>query len=245
LGDVIAVASGKGGVGKTTVSAALGIELSLRGKKVLVIDADIGLRNLDLHLGLENDVVFDIFDIFEKKCVLEKAMVEHSNYKNLFFITAPWDVKNKTITMDVFEYIYEISKNKFDFIIVDCPAGIGDIFYASVTHADKILIVATPDFSSIRDADKVAGILFGMQKRHVRLIINRIKPYLIKKRLVPDIDSIINDISVQLIGMIPDDDYFLVAGAHMRMKKKPKAYKSIKNITGRLLGEDIKSYKFW
>ncbi len=247
MGNIIAIASGKGGVGKSTITAGLSAALANMGYKVLAIDADIGLRNLDLLLGLSNLSVFDFSDVLSENCSLEKAIIAHSKISNLFFLTAPQISTSDEIRPDGLKRICELTKNFYDFIIIDCPAGIGSGFISAAAAAEIALVVATPDLTSIRDADRTAGLLYEKGVSEVRLVINRVRAELMKRGLVANVDDMIDGISLRLIGIVPEDEKVIInsnAGIPITISKS-NASTAIKNIARRLTGEDVKIQKFW
>ncbi len=249
LSRIVSIASGKGGVGKSTIAAGISTSLAQKGYKVLAIDADIGLRNLDLFFGISNISVFDFSDVLYGHCSLEKAVVKHENIPNLSFLTAPQISTTEEIRTDALKSICQMAKKSYDFIIIDCPAGIGSGFINAAIASDVSLVVATPDHTSIRDADRAAGLIYERGVDEVRLIINRVRADLMKKGLVANVDDMIDGISLRLIGIVPEDEKVLIAsnaGKPITLSKsKSKASKAIDDIAGRLTGEDIKIYKFW
>lgn len=247
LSKIVAIASGKGGVGKSTIAAGISASLAQKGYRVLAIDADIGLRNLDLFFGISNISVFDFSDVLYGHCSLEKAVVTHREIPRLSFLTAPQISTTEEIRPDALKSICQMAKKSFDFIIIDCPAGIGSGFINAAIASDVALVVATPDYTSIRDADRAAGLIYERGVDEVRLIINRVRPDLMRKGLVANIDEMIDGISLRLIGIIPEDEMVIISsnsGKPITMTKS-KASKAIDDIAGRLTGEDIKIYKFW
>ena len=247
--NIILIQSGKGGVGKSTVAANLACCLSDMGKTVMLIDGDISLRNLDLLLGLQDRTVFDIQDLYYSRCDMDTLIIRHPVYSSLYFVPAPAVLTEKPSVL--YEFIYNFSvdkKESFDYIIIDCPAGIGEFSEKIKGPNMRALMVATPDFTSVRDAEKLAMILRDKNVGNIRLIVNKIKPKSIKRRYSPDIDFIIDSISVQLIGMVPEDKkiYGLSnSGRVVISEKKAISKRAFYNIAYRICGENRELYKFW
>jgi septum site-determining protein MinD len=249
MGIVITVTSGKGGVGKSTISANLAVGLADAGHRVIAVDFDIGLRNLDMILGLENRIVYDVIDVMEEKCRLPQAMIHDKFSKNLFFLPAS-QTKDKTILDKgkVFKLITQL-KEDFDYIIVDSPAGIESGFEHAILGADMALIISTPEVSSVRDADRVIGIIDAKShkaqageevEKHV--IINRLKPELVEKGDMLAIQDVTNILALPLIGVVPDDERVISStnlGEPVIRKKDTISGRAFKNIVQRLLGKDV------
>lgn len=247
MGDVITFASGKGGVGKSTITASVAARLASMGCKILVIDGDVGLRNLDLLLGLQDSSIFDFSDFYYKKCTFEKCVTEHPDLKNLFFITAPLKLLDNDASENALKAVCDYAADKFDFMLIDAPAGIGNTFYGAVKCADRVYIVTTPDYTAMRDAERVSEIVLDMGIKNTRLIVNRVRTRLIKKKLVANIDEIIDSVATRLIGVIPEDENIIVvsnAGIPSTLTKSLSTH-AINNIACRILGEDVKLFKFW
>ncbi|MGB9833149.1 MAG: septum site-determining protein MinD, partial [Caldisericum exile] len=205
MGRSIVVTAGKGGVGKTTVTANLGASLAKLGKSVVVIDMDIGLRNLDVVMGLENRVVYNIMDIIEERCKINQALVRDKHLENLFLLPASQIHSKEDINVDKIVDIVSTLEGSFDYILLDSPAGIEKGFEASLAPAKEALIVATPDVSSVRDADRVVGIIESKGIFSISLIVNRYDPVLVSKKKMLDFDSIIDFLGIDAIGVVPED----------------------------------------
>ena len=205
MSEVIAIVSGKGGVGKTTVTANIGTALAAMGYKVLLIDADVGLRNLDIALGMQDRIVYHFLDLMDEACSEKQAIINDEKYTGLSFLAAPQCQSLEVKHFPLFKKMTDKLKTRYDYIIIDCPAGIDKGFLMAVNAADKVIIVSTPDMLSVRDADKVAAMSekFGIEKSF--LIINKINVDMIKKGDMIDIDTIINTVAVPLIGAVPED----------------------------------------
>lgn len=242
MGEVIVVTSGKGGVGKTTTTANIGAGLAMLGKKVVVVDADIGLRNLDVVLGLENRIVYDIVDVVEKVCRLKQGLIRDKRFEGLYLLPAA-QTKDKTAVKP--EQMQELStelKELFDFVIIDCPAGIEQGFQNAIAGADKAIVVTTPEISAVRDADRIIGLLEAKGLYNPKLIINRIRQEMVQRGDMMNIDDMIDILAIELLGIIPDDEAIVVStnkGEPVVSDEKALAGKAYRNITRRILGEDV------
>ena len=241
MGQIYLVASGKGGVGKTTVTANIAACLAKSGNRVLCFDGDIYLKNLDILMNKQDESVFDIQDMYLSRCDFDKAVLEHEEIKGLFFVPAPSLVEEDA--GEIYSYMMklavEISEN-YDFIFIDCPAGLSAV-KTLMTPDAVLLVVATPDLPSVRGAEKIAEIACAKGAR-ARLIVNKVRPDMIKKKLAPNIDEIIDDTTVRLIGLIPDDKTVLSAaakGSVLCLEKKSDAEKAVENISARLCGATV------
>ncbi|NLY85048.1 MAG: septum site-determining protein MinD [Tissierellia bacterium] len=242
LGTAIVITSGKGGVGKTTTTANLGTGLALLGKSVVVVDADIGLRNLDVVMGLENRIVYDIVDVVEKNCRLKQALIRDKRFDRLYLLPAA-QTKDKTAVSP--EQMYELVndlKKEFDYVIIDSPAGIEQGFQNSIAGADLAVIVTTPEISAVRDADRVIGILESKGLYNPKLIINRIRQEMVKRGDMMNIDDIIDILAIELLGIVPDDEAIVIStnkGEPVVVDDKALSGKAFKNISKRILGEEV------
>lgn len=239
-GRVITITSGKGGVGKTTLTANLGVALAAQGKKVVAIDADIGLRNLDIIMGLENRIVYDLIDVIEGRCKLRQAMVKHKQYPSLYLLPAA-QTRDKTALKPIqMLRLAEALKKEFDFILIDSPAGIERGFQNAIAPADEVLIVTNPEISSVRDADRVIGIIEAKSKNiPTNLVLNRIKPEMVKRGDMLSADDVREILAVKIIGIVPEDETVLIAGNTGNPGTAAKASIEFNNIARRLLGEQI------
>lgn len=239
---IIVVTSGKGGVGKTTTTANIGAGLAMEGYKVALIDTDTGLRNLDLLLGLENRIMYDLVDVTSGRVPYKKALVRHKKYDKLFLLPTS-QIKDKlAVTPEqVTELCYEMSKD-FDYILIDCPAGIEQGFKTAVAAADIALIVTMPEISAVRDADKIIGELMRAGKENILLIVNRIRPAMVEKGDMLDINDINDILAIKCIGQIPDDEAVVTStnrGEPVIANEHSMAGKAYRNITRRLCGENV------
>ena len=241
-GKVIVVTSGKGGVGKTTTVANLGCGLALRNRRVVMIDADIGLRNLDVVLGLENRIVFDLVDVAEKKCRMRQAMIKDRRFDGLFLLPAAQTREKDAVSPDQMHAICLELKEEFDYVLIDCPAGIEQGFKNAVAGADEAIIVTTPEVSAVRDADRIVGLLQARELTDPWLIVNRIRPDMIRKGDMMDIDDVNDILALDLLGIIPDDETIIVStnrGEPVVTDRSSRAGEAYRNIAGRLEGENI------
>jgi septum site-determining protein MinD len=241
-GKVFVITSGKGGVGKSTNTANLGTGLAMLGRKVVVVDADIGLRNLDMILGLENRIVYDLVNVVERTCKISQALIRDKRHKNLFLLPAAQTRNKEAVTADQMLELTEKLRKVFDYVLIDSPAGIETGFRNAVVGADMALLVTTPEVSSVRDVDRVIGLLEASGKRNPKLIINRLNPELVKRGDMLDIEAILQILAVDLIGVVPEDQNmvaFTNRGEPAVLSNKSIAGKAFRNIVKRLEGEDI------
>ena len=242
MGEVIVITSGKGGVGKTTTSANLGSALASLGKSVVLIDADIGLRNLDVVMGLENRIVYHLVDVVEGYCRLSQALIKDKRFDNLCLLPAAQTKDKTAVTPDQMRQICKDLKPDFDYILVDSPAGIEQGFKNAIAGADQAVIVATPEVSSVRDADRIIGLLEAESMPAPRLIINRIRPAMVRRGDMMDIGDILDILAIDLLGVVPDDESIVVStnrGEPAAMSGGSRAGQAYRNIARRLLGEEV------
>lgn len=242
MGEVIVITSGKGGVGKTTTTANLGSALALAGKKVALVDMDIGLRNLDVVMGLENRIVYDVVDVVEERCKLRQALIKDKRFNELFLLPAA-QTRDKSAVNEV--QMIDLTrklKSEFDYILIDCPAGIEQGFKNAIVGADRAIVVTTAEISAIRDADRIIGLLDASSIKNPELIINRIRPNMIRKGEMMDIEDIVELLSIDLIGVIPDDEYIITQtnkGEPAVSNKKSPSGRGYLEIAQRIMGENI------
>ncbi len=242
MGEVIVITSGKGGVGKTTSTANLGSALALAGKKVALVDTDIGLRNLDVVMGLENRIVYDLVDVIEGKCKLRQALIKDKRFKELFLLPAAQTRDKTAITEEQMKDLVKKLKEEFDYVLIDCPAGIEQGFKNAIVGADRALVVTTAEISAIRDADRIIGLLESADIKNPELIVNRLKPQMVRRGEMMDVDDIVDLLSIDLIGVVPDDEYIVTQtnrGEPVISNKKAPAGKAYIEISRRILGEHI------
>ncbi len=241
-GKIFVITSGKGGVGKSTNTANLGTGLAMLGRKVVVVDADIGLRNLDMILGLENRIVYDLVNVIERTCKISQALIRDKRYKNLFLLPAAQTRSKEAVTADQMLELTEKLRKVFDYVLIDCPAGIETGFRNAVVGADMALLVTTPEVSAVRDVDRVIGLLEASGKRNPKLIINRLNPELVRRGDMLDTEAILQILAVELIGVIPEDESMVAytnRGEPAILSNKSIAGKAFRNIVRRIEGEEV------
>jgi septum site-determining protein MinD len=243
MGEAIVITSGKGGVGKTTSSANIGTALAIQGKRVCLVDTDIGLRNLDVVMGLENRVIFDLVDVAEEKCRLEQALIKDKRLEDRLVLLPAAQTKDKSaVTPQQMERIIHQLKQMYDYVIIDCPAGIEQGFMNAIAGADKAIVITTPEISSIRDADRIIGLLEQHELKSPKLVINRIRHHMTKKLEQVPIDEIVGILGIDLLGIVPDDEDVIRAtnqGVPSAMEANSRASIAYRNIARRILGETV------
>ena len=249
MGKVIVVASGKGGVGKTTLTANIGAALAVAGKSVLLMDADLNLRNLDTVLGLRENVVFDIEDIFRGRKNIDEAAVTHPRYPSMALVSAPLTPPaDPVLTAECLAVSAQKAAEQVDFVLIDMPAGIGDIFNRILRPGMKGIVVVTADRTSVGDGEITADIMRKKGLRDIRMIVNRVRPGFIKRGYAPDIDDIIDSVSLQLLGLVPEDGKVISSGNTgllLSDMERSRAKIAVTNISRRLCGDEVPLYKFW
>lgn len=242
MGEAIVVTSGKGGVGKTTTTANIGTGLAALDKSVVVVDGDTGLRNLDVLMGLENRIVFTLLDVVENKCRLKQALIKDKRFPNLYLLpTAQTRDKEDVSTEQMMNLISELKKD-FDYVIIDCPAGIEHGFENAIIGADRALIVVNPEVTSVRDSDRVIGKLDSKGLDNHQLIINRINYQMTKSGEMLDVNDILDSLAIELIGVVPDDRYITVStnkGEPIVLDNKAMSGQAFRNIARRITGEKV------
>ena len=239
---VVTITSGKGGVGKTTTTANLAIALARLKKRVVAIDADIGLRNLDVIMGLENRIVYDLVDVIEGRCRLRQAMIRHKQFTELHLIPAAQTRDKNAISPSDMKQVTNKLRNDFDFIIIDSPAGIERGFRNAVEPADEVLIVTNPEVSAVRDADRIIGLLEAANKGPGQLIINRLKMDMVKKGEMLSADDVKDILAIDIIGIVPEDETVIPAsnsGVPVTLNPDSRAGIAFTNIARRLSGESV------
>ncbi|MEI3239554.1 septum site-determining protein MinD [Hominifimenecus microfluidus] len=241
MGEVIVITSGKGGVGKTTSSANIGTGLAKLDKSVLMIDTDIGLRNLDVVMGLENRIVYNLVDVIEGECRLKQALIKDRHYPNLQLLPSAQTKDKSAVRPEQMIKLINGLKKNFDYIILDCPAGIEQGFRNAIAAADRALVVTTPEVSAIRDADRIIGLLEEKGIRRNHLIVNRLRPELVKRGDMMSAQDIIDLLGVPLIGVIPDDEAVIVATnqGQSLIEGETLPGQAYRNIVRRIAGEDV------
>ena len=239
---VITITSGKGGVGKTTATANLGVALALSGQRVVVVDTDIGLRNLDVVMGLENRIVYDIVDVAEGYCRLRQALIKDKRVSELYLLPAAQTRDKTAVSPEDMIQLCDQMRDDFDFILIDSPAGIEQGFRNAIAPADKVLIVTTPEVAAVRDADRIIGLIEAEEKGPASLIINRLRPEMVRYGNMLTTDDVIEILAIDLIGIVPEDKAIIVStnkGVPIVLDDRAPAGLAFRNIAQRLLGEEV------
>lgn len=242
MGKAIVITSGKGGVGKTTATANLGTALAMRDRKVCLIDADIGLRNLDVVMGLENRIVYDIVDVVEENCRLEQGMIRDKRFDDLFLLPAAQTRDKSAVSPSQMKELIDELKEEMDYVIVDSPAGIEQGFKNAIAGVDEAIIVTTPEVSAVRDADRIIGLLEAEGVNDPQVVINRIVADMVNRGDMMNINDMIEILAIELLGIVPDDENIVVStnkGEPVALNEETRAGKAFNNIARRIEGEDI------
>ena len=240
--NVIVVTSGKGGVGKTTTVANLGSGLAHRGKKVVLIDTDIGLRNLDVVLGLENRIVYDLVDVVEGTCRLKQALIKDKRFEGLYLLPAAQTRDKLAVNPEQMVKLVAELENEFDYILIDCPAGIEQGFKNAVAGAKSAIVVTVPEVSAVRDADRIIGLLSAAGIDDARLLVNRMRPDMVKRGDMLGLDDTLDILGIDLIGVVPEDEKIIRStnmGEPIVLMDKSLAGRAYRNIVRRILGENV------
>ncbi|NDO47307.1 septum site-determining protein MinD [Clostridium sp. MD294] len=248
MSEVIVITSGKGGVGKTTTSANIGCGLALTGKKVALVDADIGLRNLDVVMGLENRIVYDLVDVVEGNCRLKQALIKDKRYNSLFLLPAAQTRDKDAVSPEQMQKLCEnLKEEEFDYIIIDCPAGIEQGFKNAIAGADRAIVITTPEVSAVRDADRIIGLLEASGLNDPTLILNRLRVDMVKRGDMMSIDDVTEILAIEILGVVPDDESIVVAtnkGEPAVTDEESFAGQAYRNIVKRIQGEDVPIMRF-
>jgi len=239
---IVTISSGKGGVGKTTATANISVALAQLGQKVICIDSDIGLRNLDVVLGLENRIVYDLVDVIEGRCRIRQAMIKDKRFEGLFLIPAAQTRDKSAVSPSDMIHLCNEIREETDWILIDSPAGIERGFKNAIAAAEEVLVITNPDVSAVRDADRIIGIIESEEKGPARLIINRLNPEMIKRGEMLAAEDILELLAVDLIGIVPEDEKVLTStniGKPVVTNEKSIAGQAFRNIARRLMGDDI------
>lgn len=242
MGEAIVITSGKGGVGKTTTTANVGTALALMNQKVCLIDTDIGLRNLDVVMGLENRIIYDIVDVIQERCQLKQALIQDKRFESLSLLPAAQTSDKSAVTKEGMLDIIQELKQDYDYIIIDCPAGIEQGFQNAIAGADHAIIVTTPEKSSVRDADRIIGLIEQQEIERPRIVVNRIRNHMMEEGDMLSIDDILQVLSIDLLGIVIDSDRVIKAsnsGEPIAMSADNKASIAYRNIARRILGETV------
>lgn len=241
-GRAIVVTSGKGGVGKTTSTANIGTGLALLGHKVALVDADIGLRNLDVVMGLENRIVYDLVEVIEGVCPVRSALIRDKRVENLFLLPAAQTREKDAVKPEQMKKLIGELVEEFDYVLIDSPAGIEHGLRNAIAGADEALIVTTPEVAAVRDADRIIGMLEAFDLRNPRLIINRIRPDMVRRGDMLSIDDVIDILRITLIGIVPDDQDIIVAtnrGEPVVFDQRTRSGQAYFDIARRIAGEEV------
>ncbi len=239
---VITVTSGKGGVGKTTATANLGVALARMDKRVVLVDADIGLRNLDVVMGLENRIVYDLVDVVEGRCKLRQAMIKHKQFPDLYLIPAAQTRDKTAVSPADMIQLTDKLRQEMDFIVIDSPAGIERGFRNAIAPADDVLVVTNPEVSAVRDADRIIGLLEAENKGPGKLILNRVKMEMVRKGEMMSAADVTDILAISLIGIVPEDENVVPAsnsGVPVSLNENSRAGQAFRNIARRLNGENV------
>lgn len=241
MGEVIVITSGKGGVGKTTTTANIGAGLAKLNKKVVVIDTDLGLRNLDVVMGLENRIVYNLVDVIEGNCRMKQALIKDKRYESLYLLPSAQTRDKSAISPEQMKKLTEELAEEFDYVLLDCPAGIEQGFRNAIAGATRALVVTTPEVSAIRDADRIIGLLEKNKIQKINLIVNRIRIDMVKRGDMMSVEDVSEILSVDLLGVIPDDEYVVVATNQGEpvIELDALSGKAYQNICRRIIGEEV------
>ena len=241
MGEVIVITSGKGGVGKTTTTANVGTGLAKEGEKVVLIDTDIGLRNLDVVMGLENRIVYNLVDVIEGNCRIKQALIKDKRYPNLYLLPSAQTRDKTSVNPEQMGKLASELKEEFDYILLDCPAGIEQGFKNAIAGADRALVVTTPEVSAVRDADRIIGLLEANEVGRTDLIVNRLRSDMVKRGDMMSADDVVEILAVNLIGVVPDDESIVISTnqGEPLVGSKCLAGQAYENICKRIMGEEV------
>ncbi len=241
MSEVIVVTSGKGGVGKTTSTANIGAGLARMNKKVVLVDTDIGLRNLDVVMGLENRIIYNLVDVVEGNCRIKQALIKDKHYPSLYLLPSAQTRDKSAVTPEQMIKLAEGLKEIFDYVILDCPAGIEQGFHNAIAAAGRAIVITTPEVSSIRDADRIIGLLEGAGIKKIDLVINRIRMDMVKRGEMMSVEDVIDILAVNLLGAIPDEESVVIAANHGEpvVGSDTVSGQAYMNIARRVLGETV------
>lgn len=241
MGEVIVITSGKGGVGKTTSTANIGTGLAMLGKKVALIDTDIGLRNLDVVMGLENRIVYNLVDVVENNCRIKQALIKDKRYPTLYLLPSAQTRDKSAVTPGQMKKLTGELREEFDYILLDCPAGIEQGFKNAIAGADRALVVTTPEVSAVRDADRIIGLLEANEIRRTHLIVNRLRADMVKEGNMMSSDDVVEILAIDLIGIVPDDEHIVIStnNGEPLAGSDCQAGQAYMNICKRVLGEEV------
>jgi septum site-determining protein MinD len=239
---IVTITSGKGGVGKTTAVANIAVALASLGARVCCIDGDIGLRNLDVVMGLENRIVYDIVDVIEGRCRLRQAMIRDKRLPELYLIPAAQTRDKSAVSPSDMVRLGDELRNEVDWVLIDSPAGIERGFRNSIAAADQVLVITNPEVSAVRDADRVIGLLEAEEKGSPSLILNRLNPSMVRNHDMLSAEDVLDLLAIRLIGVVPEDENVIVGtnrGTPIALEPKSMAGQAFRNIARRMCGEDV------
>ena len=241
MGEVIVITSGKGGVGKTTTTANIGVGLAKLNKKVVVIDTDLGLRNLDVVMGLENRIVYNLVDVIEGNCRMKQALIKDKRYENLYLLPSAQTKDKTAISPGQMKKLTEELAEEYDYVLLDCPAGIEQGFQNAIAGASRAIVVTTPEVSAIRDADRIIGLLEKNQIKKLDLIINRLRIDMVKRGDMMSVEDVSEILAIHLLGVLPDDEKVVIGTNQGEpvIELDSLAGKAYYNICRRIIGEEI------
>lgn len=246
MSQVIVITSGKGGVGKTTSTANIGTGLARMNKKVVLIDTDIGLRNLDVVMGLENRIIYNLVDVIEGNCRIRQALIKDKHYPNLYLLPSAQTRDKSAVSPEQMIKLVDGLKPLFDYIILDCPAGIEQGFKNAIAGAERAIVVTTPEVSAIRDADRIIGLLEAAEFRNIDLLINRIRPDMVRRGEMMSVEDVVEILAVNLIGAVPDDEEVVISTnqGEPLAGDDTQAGQAFFNVCRRILGEEVPLLEF-
>jgi septum site-determining protein MinD len=239
---VVTITSGKGGVGKTTTTANLGVGLAMLGQRVVTIDADIGLRNLDVVMGLENRIVYDLVDAVEGHCRLRQALIRDKRLSELYLLPAAQTRDKTAVSPEEMVEVCDQLRPDFDFVLIDSPAGIERGFRNAIAPSDRVIIVTTPEVSAVRDADRIVGLVEAREKPSPELIINRMNLDMVRRGQMLSTEDVVEILAIDLVGIVPEDQEVIIStnrGNPVALDGRAPSGQAFRNIAGRLLGQDI------
>lgn len=241
MGEVIVITSGKGGVGKTTTTANIGAGLAKMGKNVVVIDTDLGLRNLDVVMGMENRIVYNLVDVIEGNCRMKQALIKDKHYENLYLLPSAQTKDKTAISQGQMKKLTEELAEEYDYVLLDCPAGIEQGFQNAIAGATRAIVVTTPEVSAIRDADRIIGLLEKNQIKKLDLIINRIRMDMVRRGDMMSVEDVSEILSIQLLGVLPDDEQVVIATNQGEPVIEMDSLSGLayQNICRRIIGEEV------
>ena len=241
MSEVIVITSGKGGVGKTTTTANVGTGLAQMNKKVVLIDTDIGLRNLDVVMGLENRIVYNLVDVIEGNCRVKQALIKDKKYPDLYLLPSAQTRDKTAVTPEQVKKLTDELREEFDYILLDCPAGIEQGFKNAIAGADRAIVVTTPEVSAIRDADRIVGLLEANELKNIHLVVNRLRMDMVKRGDMMSVKDVCEILAIPLIGAVPDDEHIVISTnqGEPLVGSSCLAGQAYTNICKRILGEEV------